>query len=203
MLLSTKEAIEQRRSIRKFKSKPIPDEIIMELIDAARLAPSGSNAQPWRFKIVKDKTTKKKLVDAAYQQDFIQQAPVVLVCCADIEGYLDGTISGAQDLGKTGAVKSGIVNFLVERANTLRAESVEQMGPRLAANVAIAIEHIALRALDFDLGSCWVRMIEGQKVKDIFGWGDNTYIVALMPIGYPVEAPPPRKRLELEEILIE
>jgi len=48
-MLTTKEAIERRRSIRKFKDKSVPDEHIMELIEAARLAPSGCNAQPWRF----------------------------------------------------------------------------------------------------------------------------------------------------------
>ena len=49
MFTTTKEAIEKRRSIRKFKPDPIPDEYITALLDAARLAPSGSNAQPWSF----------------------------------------------------------------------------------------------------------------------------------------------------------
>lgn len=57
-MLTTKEAIEQRRSIRKFKPDAIPQEILLELIDAARLAPSGGNVQPWRFKIVTDPETK-------------------------------------------------------------------------------------------------------------------------------------------------
>ena len=60
-MLTTKEAIEKRRSIRKFKADPIPEEYILELIESARLAPSGCNAQPWRFKIVKDGITKAKL----------------------------------------------------------------------------------------------------------------------------------------------
>jgi nitroreductase len=49
-LLSTKEAINRRRTIRKFKPDPIPNESIQELLESARLAPSGCNAQPWRFK---------------------------------------------------------------------------------------------------------------------------------------------------------
>jgi nitroreductase len=52
-MLTTKEAIEKRRSIRKFKPDPVPEEHIMALLDSARLAPSGSNAQPWRFKVVR------------------------------------------------------------------------------------------------------------------------------------------------------
>jgi nitroreductase len=68
--LTTKDAIEQRRSIRRFKSDAVPDEHVMELIEAARLAPSGSNAQPWRFKIVTDEETRQKLAEAAYHQSF-------------------------------------------------------------------------------------------------------------------------------------
>ncbi len=52
IMLTVKEAIEQRRSVRKFKPDPVPAEDITELLNAARLAPSGCNAQPWRFKIV-------------------------------------------------------------------------------------------------------------------------------------------------------
>jgi nitroreductase len=59
-MLTTKEAIEKRRSIRKFKQDPIPEKDLMEILNAARLAPSGCNAQPWRFKIVKDYVTEKR-----------------------------------------------------------------------------------------------------------------------------------------------
>jgi len=111
-MLTVKDAIEQRRSIRKFKSDPIPDKYITALLDSARLAPSGSNSQPWRFKIVKDQQTKEKLVKAAYDQLFIAQAPVVIVCCADIKGYLDGSLSGTQDLGKIAAIEDRVVKIV-------------------------------------------------------------------------------------------
>jgi len=202
-MLNTKEAIEKRRSIRKYKPDSIPDEDIRELLNSARLAPSGSNAQPWRFKIVKEADVKAKLAEAAYEQSFIAQAPVIIVCCADIQGYLDGTISGAQDLGKIGAIEDRIVTILQGKAKNLKTIDRDELGPRIAANVAIAIEHIILRALDFGLGSCWVRLIDEQKVKELFRWSDNIYVVALLPIGYPAESPEARKRLELDEILID
>ena len=50
--LTTKQAISARRSIRRFKPDPVPAEHVTQLLEAARLAPSGSNSQPWRFKIV-------------------------------------------------------------------------------------------------------------------------------------------------------
>jgi nitroreductase len=105
-LLSTKEAINRRRSIRKFKPDPVPDKCITALLESARLAPSGCNAQPWRFKVVRDSAKKHHLAKAAHNQMFIAEAPVVIVCCADIKGYLDGSVSGIQDLGKIGAVEA-------------------------------------------------------------------------------------------------
>ena len=202
-MLKTKEAIEKRRSIRKFKNKKISDKIIIELLEAARLAPSGCNAQPWRFKIVKDEKTKQKLYKAAYNQLFVKQAPVVFVCCADIKGYIDGTISGAQDLGKNGALEDRIVNKLCNTAQNLKEMKIEDIEPRIAANVAIAIEHIVLRALDFNLGTCWVRLLDEKKIKEIFGWDENIYPVALLPIGFPAEFPKARKRLKIEELIID
>jgi nitroreductase len=205
-MLTTKEAIEQRRSIRKYKSDPVPDEYLTELLDAARLAPSGCNAQPWRFRVVKDLQTKARLAEAAYGQSFIADAPVIFVCCADIEGYLKGTVRGIQDLGEIGAVEDRIIKILLKRAEQTESQtkimSREQLASRIAFNVAIAVEHIVLRALDFGLGSCWVRLIDQEMVRDIFGWNDNIYVVALLPVGFPAESPLPRKRLNFDDIMI-
>jgi len=194
-MLTTKEAIEKRRSIRKFKPDPIPEEHLMELLNSARLAPSGCNAQPWRFKIVKEENLKAGLAEAAFDQTFISRAPVVIVCCADIQGYLDGTVSGIQDLGKIGAVEDRIVTILQGKAKTLETIERNEIGPRIAANVAIAIEHIVLRALDFGLGTCWIRLMDEIKVKKIFGWDDNIHVVALLPMGYPAEFPEKKKKI--------
>jgi nitroreductase len=202
-VLTIKDAIEQRRSIRRFKPDPIPNKCITALLDAARLSPSGSNAQPWRFKIVKDQETKEKLAQAAYDQSFIAKAPVVIVCCADIKGYLDGTVSGIQDLGRIEAVEDRIVKIILDRVHQMKSIPLEQITSRIAFNAAIAIEHIVLRALDFGLGTCWVRLIDEKSIKDLFGWDENIHVVALLPIGYPDESPPPRKRLKLEEILMD
>lgn len=200
--MTTIEAIRKRRSIRKYKKDSIPEEVMLELLDAARLAPSGCNAQPWRFRVVKDIDTKLQLAQAAYNQKFISEAPVVLVVCANIKQYLDKSVSGIHDLGKIGAVKNEIVEIIEDRVEKLRYLKVREIGPLIAVNVAIAVEHIVLRALDFDLGTCWVRLFDWQKVKEIFNWDDNVYVVALLPIGYPDESPEQRKRLSLQEIMI-
>ena len=202
-LLTTKEAIEKRRSIRKFKPDPIPGEYIRELLESARLAPSGCNAQPWRFKVVTEPAVRRQLAEAAHGQGFIADAPAIIICCADIRGYLDGTVSGIQDLGRIGAVEGRIVEILVDRARQMKATCmVEEIGPRIAANVVIAIEHMALRALDFGLGTCWIRLVDEQAVKKIFRWDGNIIVVALLPVGYPAESPAARKRLPMEELML-
>jgi nitroreductase len=77
------QAIQGRRSIRKYKNQPIPDETITQLIEAATYAPSAGNIQPWHFIIVKNPAVKKQLAEAAYNQAQVEQAPVVIVVCAD------------------------------------------------------------------------------------------------------------------------
>jgi nitroreductase len=202
-MLTTKEAMEKRRSIRKFRPDPVPDECIRELLESAGMAPSGCNAQPWRFKIVREPEIRRQLADAAHGQKFIADAPVVIVCCADVKGYFDGTVSGIQDLGRIGAVEGRIVEILVDRAQQMKTScTMEEIGPRIAANVIIAIEHIVLRALDFGLGTCWIRLLDEQKIKKIFGWDENIMVVALLPLGYPAESPAARKRMSIEDLLL-
>lgn len=73
--------IKTRRSIRNYSGKDIPDSILKKILDAARIAPSGNNKQPWFFIVVKDSEKKKKIAEYSCNQNFIAEAPVVIVCC--------------------------------------------------------------------------------------------------------------------------
>ena len=86
-MLSVKKAIETRRSIRHFRPDNVPDELIKQMLEAARLAPSGSNRQPWRFLVIRDKEVKKELRRICLEQRFVEEAPVVIACFADLEAY--------------------------------------------------------------------------------------------------------------------
>lgn len=77
------QAIKKRRSIRKFKRDSIPYESIREALEAAMHAPSAGNLQSRYFYVVSDQTLRKRLAAAAYDQNFIKQAPVVVVVCTD------------------------------------------------------------------------------------------------------------------------
>jgi nitroreductase len=72
------EAIKKRYSVRAYKAKPVEEDKLSRILEAARLAPSGSNRQPWKFVVVRDAETRKQLVSACCDQDFVGQAPVVI-----------------------------------------------------------------------------------------------------------------------------
>jgi len=78
------EAIKMRRSVRKFKDTPIQENIVNEMLESARLAPSGGNAQGHVFGVVRDSALKKQLAIAAGNQMWIATAPIVFACCGDI-----------------------------------------------------------------------------------------------------------------------
>ena len=73
--------IRTRRSVRKYKSDPIPEEVMERVMEAVRLAPSGKNGQPWKFIIVQDQEMKEKLAVASRGQKFMAGAPVVVAAC--------------------------------------------------------------------------------------------------------------------------
>jgi len=75
------EAIKTRRSVRKYKPTPVPESLLKEVLNAARMAPSADNSQPWKFVVVRDEQTKLKLAAAANGQKFITQAPIIIVAC--------------------------------------------------------------------------------------------------------------------------
>jgi len=77
------EAIKRRRSIRAFTHEDVSKEEVEKLLDAARHAPSAGNIQPWEFIIIRDSKIKQKLSMAALDQAFIEEAPVVIVVCAN------------------------------------------------------------------------------------------------------------------------
>lgn len=79
--METKKAIRTRRSIRKYLKKPVDDNLILEILESARFAPSCGNVQNWRFIIVKNPAKMKELATCALNQSWINQAPVLVVVC--------------------------------------------------------------------------------------------------------------------------
>jgi nitroreductase len=160
------EIIEKRRSVRAYKTQEISDEKLSKVLEAARLAPSASNRQPWKFVVVRDPAKRGELAKASRGQSFVGEAPIVIAGVA------------------------------------LEPERVMSCGvPAYAVDLAIALEHIALAAQDEGLGTCWIGAFSQEEVKKILGVPDQYKVVALMPIGYPEDAPGPKTRKPLDDIV--
>lgn len=195
--MELKVVIESRRSIRKFQPDPVPDEYIQELLEAARLAPSGNNIQPWKFVVIKSPESREKLKE--YTLGHVAAAPVIIVCCSDLKTYADqreryeelkaaGALEGLDAPRKTSSYKAPELNR-------------QQLLAYLNLNTAIAVEHIILRATDLGLGSSWVMMFKRKSLASWLELEENIYPLCLVPIGYPTQDPPPRPRKTLEEII--
>jgi len=144
------EAIRKRRSVRGFLDKSIEDEKLSAVLEAGRLAPSAKNRQEWRFVVVKNREVRREVAEAANGQNFVGEAPVVIVACGVTDGYV---MSCGQ--------------------------------PSYPIDVAIALDHISLAAVELGLGTCWIGAFNENRVKKILGIPEEIRVVELMPIGYP------------------
>jgi len=208
-MLTVWEAIKTRRSIRKFAPDDVPEDMVNQMLEAARLAPSGSNRQPWRFLVVRDREIRKKLSRICLEQRFIEEAPVVIVCFGDFERYSDpARKKRRQESVESGAASTASGRFadpqFIAYIDSLPVSPREQLVTPVVANTYIAIEHMVLMATALGLSTCWVGAFEDPaEINRLFGLDDTLLPVAVIPVGYPAgKIPPPRPRLPLEEILI-
>ncbi|HUW64192.1 MAG TPA: nitroreductase family protein [Spirochaetia bacterium] len=195
------EVIGARRSIRKFKPDPLSEHMVTELLEAARLAPSGTNIQPWRFAVVKSAEMRQKVQDCCISLKFLAAAPVIFVAMADPQALLTRA-KRMQELAGLGAFTDTGLEGPQATAYFSRPRMDENLARAyLYLNTAIAIEHLVLRATDLGLGSCWVRMFDEARVRTLLAVPEHFHVVALIPVGYPDQQPPARPRLPQGEIL--
>lgn len=195
--------IQTRRSIRKFKPAEIPESYINELLEAGRLAPSGTNVQPTRYVVIKTQEARAKLKECT-PLPFVADAPVVIVCCVDTQSLLSAgerfkELREAQAFVGTPLDNDNRDDDRYKKNRSMDANTVKAY---LNLNAAIAIDHITLRAVDLGLGSCWVMMFDKEKVKNFLGLDERYDIVALIPVGYPDQSPSQRPRLDRAELLL-
>ncbi len=170
--------IKTRRSIRKYSGQPVEEEKLLQMLESARLAPSGSNTQPWHFIVVKSESTRKKLAEAAHNQKWMTAAPVFIVCVADIRSRIHEDVQISLD------------------------ESSQQMElKQIIRDTAIAIEHMVLEAEGLGLGACWVSWFKQEDIRPVLNIPSDKYAVSIVTVGYPGEQPKARPRKMLEEIV--
>jgi len=162
------EAIKKRCSVRSYQDRPVEKSKLKNILEAARLAPSASNRQEWRFIVVRDKAKRQRLMKAAKNQAFVGETPVVIACCAVTDNHV---------------MSCGQLCYPID--------------------VAIAIEHMVLKAVEEGLGTCWIGAFYEEEVKEILGIPKNIRVVELLTLGYPAKPCSSHKdRLGLEEIVM-
>jgi nitroreductase len=197
--MEVKEAIRKRRSIRNFKSDQVSKENIDQILEAGRLAPSGTNIQPWRFIVIESGEIRNELKE--YTLDFVTEAPVIIACCVD-KTSIQKRGKRIAELQEVGAFK-GTKLENINPSKGGREMDEADIKTYLNSNCVIAIEHMILQATELNLGSCWIMMFNGEKVSDLLNLDDNLEMLALLPIGYYDEEPEQRPRLSLEDIVVD
>lgn len=164
--MELKEIIEKRESVRSYQDNPVPESKLKKVLGAARLAPSASNKQPWKFIVVREKKRRQELAEAANRQTFVGEAAIVIAAVAT------------------------------------RPEHIMSCGvPSYPVDLAIALDHMTLAAVDEGLGTCWIGAFSQEKVKEILNIPEKYRVVALLPLGFPRQKRKMKMRKSLEEIV--
>ena len=151
--------IKQRKSVREFRDTQVERDKIMMCLEAARLAPSECNSQPWRFIIVDDKDIKNKLCDAAFGgiyfiNTFCKTAPVIVVVISEKSKFI----------ARVGGMFRGVKYYLID--------------------IGITCEHFVLEAEDLGLGTCWIGWYNERAVKSVLNIPQNKKIDIMIALGY-------------------
>jgi len=181
------QAIRERRSIRKYRPDPIPEETLHTVLEAARWAPSWANSQCRRLIVVRDQETKSKLAETLRSRkpggknaatDAMREASVVIVACAErgLSGYYTN-----EEQQRVPSTDKGEWWFMFD--------------------VGLAMQNVTLAAHALGLGTVHVGLFDVDEVTRILGIPDNIAVVELMPLGWPNEEPPIRPRKEINEFV--
>lgn len=174
--MSVKQIIAQRRSIRRYLDKPVEREKILLCLEAARLAPSADNVQPWRFLVIDDKKLKEKLTREIFSgiysiTKFAAKAPILIIILARLDIIANRIGKQIQD-----------VHFYL-------------------IDSGIAGEHIVLQAEELGLGTCWIGWFNSRRARKVLNIPRKYKIVSLLSMGYYEKKPSrEKKRKRLEDI---
>lgn len=165
--MNAKQLFAERFSVRKYNDKAIDKEIITQLMEMVRLAPSAVNYQPLHFIVIQDKSRLAELTKT-YPREWFSKAPSVIVACVN------------------------------HHQSWKRPNDHKDFGD---VDVAIAIDHLTLAAVELGLGTCWVCNFDAKMCSEILKLPTHIEPLALIPIGYPAENAPEKKRKPTEEFV--
>jgi nitroreductase len=168
---------EKRYSCRSYKNTFVENELLLECVEAARLAPSACNSQPWKFIIVNDESKRLQCADACKNKVaklnlWIDQAPVLIVVVTDNK------------------------NITTKVANLLKGKEYHRY------DQGGSVEHLCLRASELGLATCIIGWFNEKRIKRILSVPPLLSVGLVISIGYPAkETIPAKKRKSIEDII--
>jgi len=173
------DAIGRRVSCRAYQSTPVTQAQLMQILEAARLAPSACNQQPWRFAVVRDLDLRRRIVE---------------------DGFLPG-IKMAWAIAAPVHMVIGMERSFVTHRLAASVSGVDYPW----VDIGIAGEHLVLAATELGLGTCWIGWIKPRVVRRIVGWPASVKPVVVITVGYASDtdagAPPASRRKPLAELV--
>jgi nitroreductase len=166
--------IKGRRSIRRYQDKDIPEELLYEVLESVRWAPSWANTQAWEVVVIKDKALKESIQSTVNPRNpsslALVNAPVLLVICGQLK-------------------KSGYYNDTYPT----------KFGDWFLHDLGLATQNLCLTAHNAGLGTVIVGLFDHDKVGELINLPDSHEALTLIPLGYPDQKPKPPKRREQTE----
>ena len=174
--MTFEELVHRRRSVRRYAGKPVPKEDILKCLEAARLAPSACNSQPWYFLVIDEPALKDRIADRIF--------------------------SGIYSMNKFAKDAPVLVAVVSERSRLLASIGGQVRDTRYRlVDLGIASEHLILQAEELGIGSCWIGWFDEKALKKEMKIPQNKKIDVVISLGYPAEDKVvPKIRKSLEEI---
>jgi nitroreductase len=201
---ATMKIIQDRRSIRHYTQDPVSEEHLEMILEAARQAPSGENAQPWRFIIVRDKATRKQLGAIAgggsgrrFTAEFVTEK-------------MQERFESLEDEAKKKAIFKKLTSGRVSAFLADAPVSIVVCGRKdvwdLPYDTSAAIENMLLMVTALGLGACWViapciDIRDEERLKDLLSVPEGIKIISIIAIGHPTRPHRPRPRLPMHELV--
>jgi len=201
---ATMKAIQDRRSIRSFTDEPVSEEDLAMILEAARQAPSGENAQPWRFVIVKDEGMRKKMGGIAgggsarrFTAEYVTEK-------------MQARFTGLQDEEKRKKVFEKLTTGRVSMFMADAPVNIVVCGKKdvwdTPYDTSAAIENMLLMTTALGLGACWViapciDIRDEERIKGLLGIPEGYKAVSILSLGHPTREHNPRPRIPINELV--
>jgi nitroreductase len=182
--------LRQRTSVRSFQHKPVPQPVLDEILEAGRLSPSGGNEQAWRFGVVTDASMIARIAQLAHQQEWIAQAPLLIVLCtAFVEDERGARVIQQHRFPQ-------YADAIAEMDQALyRALNQEEHQTKIAGT------HMVLAALEYGVGSCWVSRFDVRALADLLRLPADQLPAEILVFGYPERPHQPAPKKSLEQLV--